>query len=54
MRTPKSPIHLIAPIDCRCLARERAKGLDFVVISVVKYGRSTIARLSRQEDKKDK
>ena len=40
----KAP-YILAPINCRCLAREIANGLEGVVISVVKYSRSISARL---------
>lgn len=40
----KAP-YSFAPIECRCLAREIAKGLDFVLTSVVKYGISVSLNL---------
>lgn len=40
----KAP-YILAPMEFRCFARERAKGLEVVVISVVMYGRSISAKL---------
>lgn len=40
----KAP-YILAPMEFRCFARETAKGLEAVVISVVKYGRSISAKL---------
>lgn len=39
-------------MECKCLARDSAKGLDGVVISVAKYGRSFSARLLIKVDNK--
>lgn len=40
----KAP-YILAPMDCRCLASEMARGLDGFVSSVSKYGRSSSAAL---------
>lgn len=45
----KAP-YIFAPIECKCLAREIAKGLDFVVTSVLTNGRSISAKLLKRRN----